>query len=355
MSESMYDCYLSQFQCMKKALANRENILKGFSDFYLSAAPDRIYLIGSGTSYNACIASAAFMEELLGLEVTVSAPTCIGKLYGSKALAIVVSQGGRSTNTVSAVEAIRRQNCPVITLTDPIDTPVGKAGDFPVPLLADMELVGPKTRGYAVTVLMLYLMALQAALAAKNISEEAFSDYLACLENMTRQGEDWLSRCQMFYEENKEDLKSATHYMFAGKGIRGKVAQEAALKVLETLCFAANGYEYEEFLHGPACCTDETFALFLYLENDKDQTRMLQTAEIIRQASKNCYIVSHDPAVTGEKILYLPGSGKPYLSPFSDILFAQLISAQLTAEMGRTRHPAVKNIFQDMGTKVPQS
>lgn len=33
------------------------------------------------------------------------------------------------------------------------------------------------------------------------------------------------------------------------------------------------------------------------------------------------------------------------------ILFGQLISAKLTEDMARTRHPGVKNIFSDMGTK----
>ena len=94
-------------------------------------------------------------------------------------------------------------------------------------------------------------------------------------------------------------------------------------------------------------------ALFLYLTNDEDQKRIIQTAEIIRKASVNCYIISHDRSVLGEKILFLPDSEEYYLSPFSDILFAQLISARLTEDMGRTRHPAVKNIFQDMGTKIP--
>lgn len=355
MSETMYDCYLSQFACMKKVLENKESILKGFSDFYMSKKPERVYLIGSGTSYNACAAAASFMEELLGLEVTVLAPTCIKKIYGQNVLAIAVSQGGRSTNTVSAVEALHSQNCPVVTLTDPAETPVGQAGDFPVLLAADDEKVGPKTRGYMVTVLTLYLMALEAALKTGHVSEDDYSKYIASLESMAQQGEEWIELCQKFYDANAEDLKKATHYLFAGKDIRGKVAQEAALKVLETLCFAANGYEYEEFLHGPACCTDEALALFLYLSNDEDQARMIKTAKIIGQASANTYIVSHDAAVTGDNILYLPGSEEAYLSPFSDILFAQLISAKLTEEMGRERHAAVKNIFQDMGTKVPQA
>lgn len=354
MAETMYDCYFSQFECMKKVLSNRDQILGGFSDFYKRIHPDRIYLIGSGTSNNACSAASAFMEEVLGLEVTVLAPSRVGRLHGERALAILVSQGGRSTNTVSAVKRVQSQGIKVVTLTDPKETPVGSSADFPILLAANNELIGPKTRGYAVTVLSLYLLALEAGLAVGSISAGQYDDYSDSLLKMTEQGDDWLARCEKFYHENRQDLKTATHYMFAGKGTRGEVAKEAALKVLETLCFAANGYEFEEFLHGPACCTDENFALFLYLSGDEDQARMLDAARIVRRATKNSYVISHDPGVEGTKALYLPGSEKPYLSPFSDVLFAQLISAVLTEEMDRSRHPAIRNIFQEMGTKVPQ-
>lgn len=355
MSESMYDCYLSQFRCMKKIMEDRTELLTGFAEFYKRHNPDRIYLIGSGTSYHACSAAAFFMEELLGKEVTVLAPTCAEHIYGRRPFLIAVSQGGRSTNTIRTVEKMRAMGYPVATLTDPADTPLGKAGSFSVPLAADMELVGPKTRGYTATVLTLYLMALEAAGISDSISQSRIKGYILSLQKMTQTGEDWIERCQAFYENNREDLKTATHYLFGGKGVRGAVAKEDALKILETLCYPANGYEYEELLHGPACCTDEKLALFLYLSDDKDAERMRRTIDIVRGASKNCYMISHDPSLEGDKILYLPESMEDYLSPFSDILMGQLIAAKLTEELGRERHPAVKNIFQDMGTKTKQS
>ncbi len=355
MSETMYDCYLSQFQCMKKIMESKEELLEGFAEFFRRSDPDRIYLVGSGTSYHACSSAAYFVEEALGREVSVLAPTCTERIYGRRPLIIAVSQGGRSTNTVSAVEAMVGKGYPVVTLTDPADTPVGRAGDLSLLLSADTEQVGPKTRGYTATVLTLYLMALEAARITGNISGEKFEEYIRELERMTERGQEWMDRCQSFYERNRQKLMKATHYLFAGKGVRGAVAKEDALKILETLCYPANGYEYEELLHGPACSTDETLALFLYLSDDRDTARMQQTAEIISSASINCYMISHVPSLEGEKILYLPESEADYLSPFSDILMGQLISARLPEEMGRGRHPAVKNIFQDMGTKVPQS
>ena len=355
MGESMYQCYLSQFRCMENMLENRKNLLKGFAEFWRKSDPDRVYLIGSGTSFHACSSAAYFLETLLGMEISVVAPTCAERIYGQRPLVIAVSQGGKSTNTVRAVKEMRKRGYAVATLTDPADTPVGNAGDLALQLAADMELVGPKTRGYTATVLMLYLMGLEAAAITDRISGERYEEYIDSLKKMTGQGEEWLNRCREFYDRQKDALKTARHYLFAGKGARGKVAQEDALKILETLCYPAGGYEYEELLHGPACSTDETLALFLYLSGDEDDDRMQRTARIVEQATPNCYLISHRPFPEGDKILYLPGSEEEWLSPFSDVLLGQLIAACLTEELGRQRHPAVTNIFQDMGTKVLQS
>ena len=352
MKETMHDCYLSQFNCMKNILVNKQGILKEFVDFYITTMPDRIYLLGSGTSYNACTVAAPFMEKTLDVEVTPIVPSSMGKLYGKKPLVIVVSQSGRSTNTINAINKINETGASVVTLTDPKDTPVGNMGDLSVHLAADNESVGPRTRGYTSTILTLYLMALEAGLICGTIEEADYDKAMASYNETIDNGEKYFKACQDFYDLNLENLRKARKFIFVGKGTAAKVAEESALKVLETLCYPAIGYEYEEFLHGPVCCADEELALFLSLSCDEDKGRMLKTADIIGNITRNCYIVTHDPSVKGDKVLILPSTEPSYSSAFTNILFGQLISARLTEDLARTRHPGVKNIFDNMGTKI---
>lgn len=352
MKETMHDCYLSQFSCMKNIITNRKAILKEFIDFYKAVKPDRIYLLGSGTSYNACSAAGPFMEKTLAVEITPVVPSSTGKLYGKRPLIIAVSQSGRSTNTVSAINKIKKIGVPVVTLTDPKDTPVGNIGDLSVHLAADNELIGPRTRGYTATVLTLYLMALEAGLACGAIEEAEYDKAIAAYNETVDNGGQYFKACQDFYDLNLENLSKARKFIFVGKGAAAQVAKESALKVLETLCYPAIGYEYEEFLHGPVCCADEELALFLSLSYDEDKERMLKTAELVGDITRNCYIVTHDPGMKGDKVLVLPSAEPDYSSAFTNILFGQLISAKLTEDLARTRHPGVKAIFSNMGTKV---
>ena len=352
MTETMYDCYQSQFDCLRRLLDNREALMAGFAGFFCKLNPDRIYLVGSGTSYNACRAAAVYMEDMTGLEITATPPTNLKNLYGQRPLAIAVSQSGRSTNTQDMVRALVNAGTPVITLTDPKNTPVSQVGSFPMWIQADDEKIGPKTRGYMATILTLYLMALEIGKAKGHITHACYDSEISKFDQMINSGKAYMDACGSFYEKHEQQLFQAKYYMFTGKGAAGAVAEESALKVLETVCCPAMGYEYEEFLHGPACCATKDLAVFLYLCGGADKQRMIRTARILDEVTKNCYIISHDADVRGDKVLYLPCESPEIMSPFTDILIGQLISAVVPGKLGISRHSAVQDIFNAMDTKV---
>jgi len=344
----MYDCYQSQFDCLTRLLENRETVLSGFADYYAGVNPDRLYLVGSGTSFHACSAAAHYMENILGIEVTVCAATVMKKAHGKRPLVIAVSQTGLSTNTRGMVGRLVAAGVPVITLTDPKITPVSEVASFSVLLQADDEKIGPKTRGYMAAVLTLYLMALEVSALEQKKYDAEIADFRAVIE----MGVKYLENCAGFFENHKEKLSKAHSYIFAGKDAAGKVAAECALKILETVCYPAMGYEYEEFLHGPAFCANENLALFLFLSDDVDKERMLKSSEMVGQATENSYIISHDTGIQGCNVLCLPTTRPDAMSPFTDVLIAQLISSLLPDIIDRGRHTAVKDILSAMDTKV---
>jgi len=349
-TETMYDCFLSQPECLTLIFQNKKRLFSDFVDFYAGHKTGRVYLIGSGTSYHACAAAAPYMEQVLGIEVTVSSPTATVNIYEKSAMAVAVSQSGRSTNTLTAVARLKEAGIPVVTLTDPIDTPVAKAGDLPVLLSACDEQIGPKTRGYTATLLSLVLMALE----VKSDTYVYYARDLEALCQIIEQYPSYINVCENFFEKHMESIKKARHYLFVGKGVSGKAADECALKVLETLCYPASGYEFEEFLHGPVFCADETMAVFFYLpeQNDVDYPRIIKAAEIMRRATENVYIVSRGEEIAGYKTLCLPYTNTLCFSAFVDVLIGQLISARLPGIMGRERHPAVRGIAKEMDTKL---
>ena len=350
--KTMLDYYLSQPECMKQIFINRKAIAGQFAKFYTEKKPDRIYLVGSGSSFNACLASEDFISYVLGIEVVTIPPSRPTIIRGKNPLIVAVSQGGKSSNTVAYLQNIRGQGHLVASFTAGLDLPVANAADLAVDIAVGEETVGPKTRGYTGTVLCLYLSALEAGLASGVISGEDYDKHISILDETIGYAGDNLKKCHDFYLAHLEDLKKARHYLFVGKGCAAAVGAEDAIKVLETLCYPSAGYEFEEYLHGPACCTDEGTALFLFYSDDADGKRMEQLAGITAKATKNSYIIDRTSSVKGDNVLSLCSGKSKFMSPFVDVFFGQLISAVLTEEMGRKRHEAVREIFSEMNTKV---
>jgi glucoselysine-6-phosphate deglycase len=273
-------------------------------------------------------------------------------MRGERPLLVAVSQGGKSTNTLAFLRDVREKGVAIATLTAGLDVPVARMADCAIDIGIGDETVGPKTRGYTGTVLCLYLAAIEAASATARLTKEACSREIDILRETIGYGEENLERCEQFYRRHLSALKNATHYLFVGKGCAAAVGAEDALKVLETLCYPSAGYEFEEYLHGPACCTSQGTALFLFLSDDEDGLRMQKLAGITSKATENCYLIDRTSRLEGDKVLRLRSGRSTHMSPFVDIYFGQLISALLTQELGRSRHEAVREIFADMDTKV---
>ena len=352
MAETMYDYYQSQPQYMKRIVAKKDALFGAFGEFYAKAAPDRVYLCGSGSSYHASEASQEFMEVILGVEVSVIVPSQYRSLGSARPLVIAVSQSGRSINTLSALRDMKEKGAALASLTGWADSPIGRAADCSVALDIDEELVSPKTKGFTATIASLYLMTLAAGLASGSISRAEYDKWLEAIAASVEAGEDNQRACKEFFDRHLESLKKAKSYLFVGKGIGARVAGEAALKVLETIYVPSSAYEFEEYLHGPIYYMEKGMALFITLPEDEDKERAIRLSDMIRDISPNVYLVSYDQRLKGDNILNLRAADSYYMIPFSAVFPGQLVSSLIPAEMGITEHPIVRKLFDAMSIKT---
>jgi len=351
--ETMYDFYCSQPECLKQILDNRKGIVGKFGAFYAEKKPDRVYLVGSGSSKNANNAAQAFMSHVLGTDVLVVIPSSPPVIRGKNPLIIVTSQGGKSTNTFALIQDMRQKGYPIVTFTGSLDEPIPQAADLAIDVSVGDETVGPKTRGYTGTVLCLYLAALEGGLASGALSQADYDKYIAFLDETIGYGAENQEKCLAFYNTHLEALKEARDFQFLGKGCAAAVGAEDALKVVETIFYPSTGHEFEEFLHGPTGAIAETSALFFFYTGDEDGPRMENIAKIIREnTAKNTYIIDRTSTLEGEFVLSLKSGKCKYMSPFVDVFFGQLISALLPGAMGKVRHPGLKELAGKTGTKI---
>lgn len=114
MDESLLQRYISQQSAVWKALLDkRESLTAPFA--MLEPKPDRVILIGSGSSHYAALMARPVLEQAFGVEVSCFVPSQEEQLIRCRAahpLYIAVSQSGISTNTYTLIRSLRAQGYP---------------------------------------------------------------------------------------------------------------------------------------------------------------------------------------------------------------------------------------------------
>lgn len=330
---TMLDYIYEQPGIVQDVLEKREKITREFCRIFVREMPDRLYLIASGTSCNGAKAAAPFMEYVLKRQVTVLPPSQLSQIYDKKAMLILISQGGKSTNTLAAAD--RMKDFYKIAMTGSAESVLDSHCEGAVRIPCGEELVGPKTKGYTTTILTLYLMALEAAKEGYIIPQAEYDQYIQVLTVAAGQMEENIRRSQQWMEWNKESLKTLSEIFLVGKGQGAAIALEGALKVMETFLIPGVGFEFEEYLHGPACCLRESTGgvYILPVPEDEDYDRIRKLVEYHRSISGQVYTIGLAEA-EDDRDCQLLSAGKWYTKPFEAIIPLQLISAVIPGENG---------------------
>jgi glucosamine 6-phosphate synthetase-like amidotransferase/phosphosugar isomerase protein len=326
MDKTMYDYILEQPAVLRDILENRSAYTGEFAAYVNANKPDRIYLIASGTSNNAALQSARFMEYALGIEVSAAAPSFLPEIRGTNPLLIFISQGGGSTNTIAACKNLERY--PRLAMTGKEQSRLKEICPWHILIPCGEETAGPKTKGYTATALTLYLMALEAGGGAGEISKERCLEVLSLVPGYITEN---IGIAEKWFEENKEGLRNMSGCVVVGKNTAGLTAREAALKLQETMLIPATGYDFEEFLHGPVCAAGEGEGAIYFMppEDDPDYQRMAALVEFHRGISPLVYTLGDSGKLRDRRDCVLKTTGRWYTSVFEYILPCQLMGAKL--------------------------
>jgi glucosamine--fructose-6-phosphate aminotransferase (isomerizing) len=231
-------------QALRRQLdANREASERLAAQLRLGE-PAFVATIARGSSDHAAAFLKHAVELKLGLACASLAPS-IASLYQAplrleRAVAITISQSGRSPDIVAMQRAAKAAGATTIALVNVADSPAAADADALLPLLAGEE------RSVAATKSMIASMVAGAALVA-HWSEDA--DLAAAIEALPA----ILDLSRAVAPADIEAALATTNSLFViGRGATFAVAMEAALKLKETSAIHAEAFSSAEVLHGPA-------------------------------------------------------------------------------------------------------
>ncbi len=334
----MYDYIFESSTAVQSIVKNQDVILNDCAEYLIEHHFKSLYLVGSGTSYNAALGVKKVMQSVLRRTVTVMHSmefVDTEYLNGAETAVIGVSQGGRSKSTIEALHKARKAGAITLSMTSDLICPVASAAEVNIQLDVGIEDTGPKTKGYFGTMAELTLLALKIAekefLITKEDKDSIQSEMLKSSDSIKEIGltaEDW-------YFNNREQLLSAHRIIVIGYDNVLSAESEGALKILEGLRCCVDGFEMEEFMHGIYHAIDNQTWIFALAPEGRHRERLIRLLDYLekRKGSHN-FVITSDTHNTYSNALKYPFHDSVYFASFEYVVPLQIIARLLSEEQG---------------------
>lgn len=333
----MTDCVNEAPVVCASMLKNRETIVSDLVKLYTAKSYSKIVLVGSGSSNNIASCAKPIIEKILKKKVEVYTPIAF-ELYEYKfnenALIICLSQSGRSTNTIKAVLRAKQCGYDVASISMAPNSPIGNYCDN----VLEYGSYNGETdcfvcRYFASSVLYYAMFALEAGLKTETITKDEHKKYLKQLDDMVKLMPTAIAEVNAFYDRNKEELLSMKRCMFMGIGDLFGLTSESTLKFSETTGIPTNGYEIEEFLHGPAYEVKKDHALFYFDGDPIAHDRITEIYSETNQLTDRVYLIT-DSDIKGQKVINIKNNIDPVFKSMLFLCTVQIIPGRICEDTG---------------------
>jgi glutamine---fructose-6-phosphate transaminase (isomerizing) len=263
--------------------------------------------IARGSSDHAALYFKHVVEMKAGLACASLGPS-LASLYQaplrlSGAVAVAISQSGRSPDIVAMQRAARDQGAVTIALVNDEDSPLAHDADALLPLHAGAE------RSVAATKSMIASLVAGAFLVAHWNQDSELLAALAGLPSILD-----LSSAAPPSAAAAETLAEAGSLFVVGRGATHAVAAEAALKLKETSAIHAEAFSSAEVLHGPAGIIGPGFPVLAFAPADAARDGFFAALDRLASFGAAPLIVDCEPHPRWQTLVALDG-GHPLLTP----------------------------------------
>jgi glucosamine--fructose-6-phosphate aminotransferase (isomerizing) len=293
------------------AVAHRQLTANAAPTAKLAAAlrarkPSFAVTVARGSSDHA----ALYLKHLIELKAALACASLgpsLASLYHAPlrladAVAIAISQSGRSPDIVAMQRAARDQGAVAIAMVNDEDSPLARDADALLPLHA-----GPE-RSVAATKSMIASLVAGASLVAHWSEDSELLAALAKLPSIL----DLSSTAPP--SAAVETLAKAASLFVVGRGATHAVAAEAALKLKETSAIHAEAFSSAEVLHGPAGIIGPGFPVLAFAPADAAREEFFAALDRLASFGAAPLVVDYERHARWQTVVALDG-GHSLLTP----------------------------------------
>lgn len=299
-----------------------------FVDALRTTVDRPIYLVGSGTSYHACLLAAYYLNRIARR----AAVPCLGPQFieqyansvGPHDTAVFVSQSGETKDILNAVKVMREKGGRVLGVLNVLGSTLAHTSDIYLPLACGYEISVPATKTFVnECVLFLYLAH---KLAGGDAHEMAplpgiLAEAVAATDAPARRVVEYLVDWQAMH--------------FLGYGITHPIALEAALKLKEITYAHCEGMFSSEFKHGPLAAVHDGYPVLFFTAPGDEAMMINHINEVTTRGGRAIAVAADHPILRKNVQDYLPvPATDPLLAPIVLTVPAQLIAYYMSVAKG---------------------
>ena len=322
---------------------NRDVFVKPFVEMFKKHNIKKVIFFGSGTSYNVSHLATYYFKHLVNVAAEAQYPTVFvnyekadwtNTLKEEEILFVGISQSGTSRSTIEIMKHAKEKGYHTLVITGNLESEITKHVETKTHLLVGDELTPPETKGYTVSVLSVYLWALECAKELNRISKEEYEQALLEVKHVVDNFQTVVDESEAWYERNKTTIVNSDRIYALGYGIDYATALEAQLKIGEMLRLPTIGFEIEEYSHGPtmALCKDQT--LFMIGSQEKEFDRMFYFSKVFKKYSDRIHIVTCSDIEADERDLVFSVKTNKFLAPLLYTVPFQFVAAKGAKDIG---------------------
>jgi glucosamine--fructose-6-phosphate aminotransferase (isomerizing) len=265
MEQSIMSIEARQAPCViEQQIKHNTTLINRISETLREHNPRFLFLIGRGSSDHAGVFAKYLFEVELGLAVSSAAPSVSGvfdkTLNLQGAVALVISQSGRSPDILKQTESAKKGGAFTIALVNDENSPLAQIADAVIPLRAGEEKAVAATKSYLAT-----LSAIVHLCASWN-QDQALLTGLELLPDALR------SEVEGNAQLTTLDLVNVRNAVVLGRGFGYAIGREIALKLKEVLGIHAESFSSAEFIHGPVTLVENKLKIIdLHVDDETGQ------------------------------------------------------------------------------------
>jgi glucosamine--fructose-6-phosphate aminotransferase (isomerizing) len=252
-----------------------------------------VFLVGAGTSYNACVAGSYLFSALARLPTfPVIASEFVpnyGSTIGVDSVILAVSQSGETADVLKALEFARMRACTILGVTNTVGSTLTRISRAYVLQNAGPEIGVGATKTFTSQITVLAQIALRLARLRGKMAQYEMDEFKSVMASTPRIVEEVLLEAGHQAKQLAERLAGSRVVLFLGRGISTSTALEGRLKLMELSYIPCMTYPAGESKHGPISVIEKGVPTIFIVP--PDEQRKLNLSSISEMKSRGAYVV----------------------------------------------------------------